>query len=105
MLYHNAFTIKQVHFNCNTYDHFISASPEQKSPPMLLENGKLYELVATLKDYSGSDYITVAVETPTGKFFAPIPSQQLFVGELSQKMQLTSQTLAGIMNMRNATCA
>ena len=63
---------------------FDSASAEQKSPSIQLESGKLYELVATLKEYSAQDYITVAVELPSGQFLAPIPSQQLFVGELNK---------------------
>ena len=42
---------------------------------------KPYELVATLKEYNGNDYITVGVELPSGEFVAPIPSKQLFMGE------------------------
>jgi tRNA A22 N-methylase len=61
----------------------LSASNEQKSPPLLLENGKFYEIVVTLKEYRGQDYVTVAVELPSGEFLAPIPSQKLFIGELN----------------------
>jgi hypothetical protein len=75
------YTIKIGHLSC--YLHF-SASAEQKSPPTFLESGKFYELVATLKEYNGADYITVAVELPSGKFLAPIPPEQLFVGELTR---------------------
>ncbi len=74
-------TIKIAHLSC--YTHF-SATAEQKSPSIFLESGKFYELVATLKEYKVNDYITVAVELPSGKFLAPIPSEQLFVGKLTR---------------------
>lgn len=49
--------------------------------PVFLEKGNFYELVATLKEYTGDDYITLAVKLPSGEFLAPIPPEQLFIGE------------------------
>jgi hypothetical protein len=60
----------------------FSASAEQKSLPIYLEKRNLYELVATLKEKGGRDYITVAVELPSGEFLAPIPAERLFIGKL-----------------------
>ena len=46
-----------------------------------MEKGKFYELVATVKESARSDYLTVAVELPSGKFVAPIPAKRLFIGK------------------------
>ena len=59
----------------------ISASDKQKSSSVFLEKGNFYELIATLKEYTGNDYITLAVKMPSGEFLPPIPSEQLFIGE------------------------
>ena len=58
----------------------FSRNDAQKSKPIHLEKGKLYELEATVKEYQGNDFIILATETPSGAFVAPIPSQRLFIG-------------------------
>ncbi|XP_028401385.1 uncharacterized protein LOC114524491 isoform X2 [Dendronephthya gigantea] len=54
-------------------------SPDQKSTPIHLEEGKFYELVATIKQERHWNFLTVAVELPSGKFVAPIPAKRLFI--------------------------
>ncbi|CAB4024376.1 Hypothetical predicted protein, partial [Paramuricea clavata] len=62
--------------------------PAQKSKAIYLEKGKFYELVATVKEARSTDYLTVAVELPSGKFIAPIPAERLFIDTKEVKLRL-----------------
>ncbi|XP_068692933.1 uncharacterized protein [Montipora foliosa] len=52
--------------------------PEQRSFPIDLVKGKYYYIEALHKKQYGNDSLSVAVKTPDGKLYAPIPSQFLW---------------------------
>ncbi|EDO32108.1 predicted protein [Nematostella vectensis] len=53
---------------------------EQTAWPIQLAQGKVYYMEALMKEYYGDDHFMIAVKTPDGKFYAPIPSQFLWTG-------------------------
>ncbi|EDO28889.1 predicted protein, partial [Nematostella vectensis] len=56
---------------------------EQQSWPAQLTEGKYYYMEILMKEYFSDDHLVVAVKTPDGKFYAPIPSQFLWTTYLS----------------------
>ncbi|XP_048575561.1 uncharacterized protein LOC116603955 isoform X1 [Nematostella vectensis] len=65
---------------------------EQRSWPAQLTEGKYYYMEILMKEYFSDDHLVVAVKTPDGKFYAPIPSQFLWTTYLSSSSSAYSHT-------------
>ncbi|XP_048587703.1 uncharacterized protein LOC116610670 isoform X2 [Nematostella vectensis] len=72
---------------------------EQKSWPAQLTKGKFYYMETLMSEYYSGDSLGVAVETPDGKFYAPIPSQFLWTAYSSSSAQFNSASQMNLMKV------
>lgn len=54
-----------------------TAFPEQQSPPITLEAGKIYYIEALMKEGTGGDHLSVRWQLPNGTIEEPIPGSRL----------------------------